>query len=151
MRLRGSLEHDVFNSDLLESPESIHDRSDGPAHRHTRRPPGARGIRQDTVRDALNRQISAGGEHRLPLTPVLLPEFPHMGTAWGHGRRIQAAGVPAVAKFGDAPPCPCTIAADPDRWSWLLHRARRSLHIGVLIKRALVLHRLVGPEITDDA
>src|SRR5215470_13607679 len=111
----------------------------------------ARGIRQYAVRDALNGQIGAGGEHRLPLAPVLLPELPHMGTAWGHGRRIQAARVPAVAKCGDAPPRPRTIAADPDRRSWLLHRAGRSLHIGVLIKRVLVLHHLVGPEITDDA
>ena len=86
----------------------------------------------------------------MPLTPMLLPELPHMGTAWGHGRRIQAAGVPAVAKFGDAPPRPGTIAADPDRWSWLLHRAWRSLHIGVLVKRALVVHHLAAPEITDD-
>ena len=108
------------------------------------------GIRQHPVRDTLNGQIGAGGEYRLPLTPVLLPEFPHMGTAWGHGRRIQAARVPAVAECSDAPPGAGTIAADPDRWSWLLHRAGRSLHISVLIKRALVLHHLVGPEITDD-
>src|SRR5262245_49288907 len=151
IRLRRGLEHDVLNPDLLESPEGIHDGPDAAAHRYTGRPPGARGIRQYAVRDALNGQIGASGEHWLPLAPVFLPELPHMGTAWGHGRRIQAARVPAVAKFGDAPPGPRTIAADPDRWSWLLHRAGRSLHIDVLIERALVLHRLVGPEITDDA
>src|SRR5207249_4638184 len=123
MRLRGGLEHDVFNPDLLEGTEGIHDRPDTAAQRHTGRPPRARGIRQHAVRDALNGQIGAGREHRLPLTPVFLPELPHMGTAWCHGCRVQAAGVPAVAEFGDAPPRPGTIAADPDRWAWLLHRA----------------------------
>src|SRR5262245_31179691 len=151
MRLRGGLEHHMFNPDLLEGTEGIHDSPDAAAHRHTGRPPGAWGIRQYTVRDALNGQIGAGGEHRLPLTPVLLPELLHMGTARGHGRRIQAAGVPAIAECSNAPPCAATIAADPDRRSWLLHRAWRSLHISVLVKNALVVHYLLGPDITDDA
>src|SRR2546430_1039983 len=150
MRLRGGLKHDVCNPDRLEGTEGIHDSPDAAAHRHTGRPPRARGIGQDAVRDALNGQIGAGREHRLPLTPVLLPEFPHMGTAWGHGCCMQAARVPAVAKFGDAPPRAGTIAPDPDRRPWPLYRAGRGLHVGVLVKRALVLHHLVGPEITDD-
>src|SRR4029450_8633930 len=120
MRLRGGLEHDVFNPDLLASPEGIHDSPDAAAHRHAGRPPGARGIRQYTVRDALNGQIGAGGEHRLPLTPVLLPELLHMGTARGHGRRIQAARVPAVAKGSDAPPRASTTDADTE---WACVRA----------------------------
>ena len=141
VRLRGGFKHDVFNPDLLEGTEGIYNSPDAATQRHTGAAQGA-GIRQHPVRDTLNGQIGAGGEYRLPLTPVLLPEFPHMGTAWGHGRRIQAARVPAVAECSDAPRGAGTIAADPDRWSWLLHRAGRSLHIGVLIKRALVLHHL---------
>src|SRR6266566_4615062 len=105
----------MFDADLPESTESIHNRPDTAVHRDTGRPTGTRGIGQCRVRDALNGQIGAGGEHRLSLTPVLLPELPQMRTAWCHRRSIEAAGVPAVAKFGDAPPGPGTITTDPDR------------------------------------
>ena len=114
------------------------------------RPTGTWGIGQRRVRDALNGQISAGGKHRLALTPVLLPKLPQMGTAWCHRRSIETAGVPAVAKFGDAPPGPGTIATDPDRRSRLLHRAWRDLHVFVLVKSPLVVHHTMGPDITDN-
>src|SRR5438128_7015152 len=139
----------MLDTNLPEGSKGIDDRPDTPAHRHTGRPPGARGIGQHPVRDALNGQLSAGGEHRLPLTPVLVPEFPEVRAAWCHGRRIETAGMPAVPEFGDAPPRPGAIAADPNGRGWLLHWARRCLHILVLVHVTLAVHHPVRPDSPD--
>ena len=100
VRLRGGFKHDVFNPDLLEGTEGIYNSPDAATQWHTGAAQGA-GIRQHPVRDTLNGQIGAGGEYRLPLTPVLLLEFPHMGGSLGpwppHSRLLVCQLSPSAA------------------------------------------------------
>src|SRR5262245_37778027 len=74
-----------------------------------------------------------------------------MCTAWRHSRRIEAAGMPAVTEFSDAPPRPGAMTADPNRRGGLLHWTWGSLHILVLVKGPPVVHHPVRPEIADNA
>src|SRR5215471_6834604 len=145
------LEYHVVDTNLPEGAEGVDNCPDTVTYRYTGRPSSARRIRQYPVGYSLNGQLSAGGEHRLSLPPVLGPQFPKVGAAWRHGCCIEAAGMPAVPKFGDASPRPGAIATNPNGRRRLLHWARRRLHIFVLVKGALVVHHPVRPDLTDNA